>query len=304
MRTLAINQTPNIATRPIRRSTQVIVDKTSAAVDSYMNKSKFTSTARKILAKCSEMNVKEYKKLSNIEKALLRLETRKLPKEDYQDDFFIHKKADVDDVITLSKWLLQNLDAKYGKDKYVFCSIGRSPALFANLFKSIGVETKICRYSRQQDYSQFVNHGKKNETTYKQYRDYLKKIGLSADKIKKSDKTYVFIDYVKEGDGLRTFQEIVEDPLIGLKLDNVKFENMNEFVDRPKGDNSPRIKWDYDEYMKNKVLKQYAILPLDKSNPFIKKQYGNKPNDPITDEIKIFRFALFDKVINEKSFKN
>lgn len=303
MRARTLNITTKIATNPIRQSSQAIVAKTSASTDMFINKKKLSLAARKIFAKCKEMDLKEYKRLNANEKAILRLEIEKLPKEDYQDDFIIHKKADVDDVITLAKRIKGNLDEKYGEGKYVFCSIGSSGSLFSNLYKSIGMDSTICRYSYKRDIKEFQNNGEKNVKTYEYFKKHLEKMGLSADKIKKSDKTFVFIDYVDKGDCLRSFQEIIEDPIIGIKSDNVKFENMNEFVHRPKGDTTSRIKWNYDEYMYGNIFRQYVMYPPDKSNHFIQKQYLSKPIEPTKNEIKLFRFAMFDKVLNEKAFK-
>ncbi len=253
-----------------------------------------------ILNQYPQMDLNDYRRLSETEKNLLQIKAKYLPKGDIKD------KADINDAIALTHTIIKKLDEEYGKGKYVFCSIGRSPALFANVLEAMGIESKICRYSAREDYSEFSSYSiitdkhEKLPHIYGEYKDYLANMGLDSKTIENSDKTYVFVDYVLGGHNLKTFQEIIEDPTIGLKLDNVKFKNMNKFF----YDESSLKKRGVDEtcqryldYMGNSTFKSYAIVPADKSIPFIQRQYSHVRNKPWNDEIKIFRFALFDKIL-------
>lgn len=242
-----------------------------------------------LLCQYPQMDLNAYRRLSEPEKKLLRLKVKYLPSANFND------KADVDDVIALSHIIIDNLDKTYGKDKYVFCSIGKSPALFANVLEAMGIESKICRYSARKDLCKFHFCNNRYQQTYDEYKAYLNHLGLDSKTIKNSDKTYVFVDYVMGGRNLKTFQEIIEDPTIGLKLDNVKFENMNKFFYNENGVDENSHK--YLKYMEYSTFKPYAIVPLDKSIPFIKRQYSHVQNKPWSDEIKLFRFALFDKIL-------
>ena len=270
------NKAPQSLTRPVLPILRDIFTRTKG-VDLEL---------KNILSKYAQMDLNDYTRLSEAEKKLLTTKANSF------DGILIHK-AKIDDAIAFSKTIVKSLDQKYGKDKYVFCSIGKSPALFANVLEAMGIESKICRYSNR--YSHFFNVD--NQQIYSKYKEYLTHIGLNPEIIKHSDKTYVFVDYVIEGRSLRSFQKIVENPIIGLKLNNVKFENMNQLIPRKLGINLNYQK--YNTYMKGQTFKPYAIESIDKSIPFIKGIDSHLQNEPCEDEVKIFRFALFDKILGE-----
>ena len=254
---------------------------------------------KEILSRHAQMDLNDYKQLSEPEKKILRFKAIQLPKQDFKG-FFV-KKANVDDVVLSSKIIISNLDEKYGKNKYVFCSIGRSPALFANVLEAMGVESKICRYSARAYYDEFCfwREDEKNQQIYNEYRDYLKHIGLSTEVIKNSPKTYVFTDYVQStGRNLRSFQGVIEDPTVGLKLDNVKFEKMNDLGYDGKDKSSNINYFNYLKYMEHGTFKSYSITPEDESIPFIQRPYLYVGHKVGVDEIKVFRFALFDKLLS------
>lgn len=263
--------------------------------DTFVKNANFDSNIREILSKYAQMTLDDYKHLSKLDKKYLRIASNRLPVEKFNGA--LTEKANVDDIINISKSIKSNLDKKYGKNKYVFCSIGKSPALFANVLEAMGVESKICRYSASNDKHQFYFGSAKYEKTYDYYKDYLDKMNLSADKISNSDKIYVFTDFVVSGYNLKSFQKIVEDSAIGFKLDNVKFEDMNLLV-LDSAESKDTNWWKYVKYMDSSTLKKYAIIPADKSIPFIQQQYAHVSNAPAEDTIKLFRFALFDKSLN------
>jgi len=87
--------------------------------------------------------------------------------------------------------------------------------------------------------------------------------------------------------------------MIGLNLDNVKFENMNLLVQDAKASKDMYFK--YCRYMACSTLKKYAVIPFDSSIPFIKNHYADAEiNQRVKDDIKLFRFALFDKLTDQK----
>jgi len=130
-----------------------------------------------ILQNYRQMDLVDYNSLPKIDKNLLRVAAKKIPKEQF--DGGLIENANVDDVIYFSKNIRQNLDVKYGKDRYVFCSIGQSPALFANVLEGLGLDSKICRYSERANRHRFYFAGSKYQKTYEEYKDYLAKMDLT-----------------------------------------------------------------------------------------------------------------------------
>ena len=64
-------------------------------------------------------------------------------------------------------------------------------------------------------------------------------------------------------------------------------------------DKSSNINYfNYLKYMDHGTFKSYSITPEDESIPFIQRPYSYVGHKVRADEIKVFRFALFDKLLS------
>lgn len=113
------------------------------------------------------------------------------------------------------------LDRTYGKDNYVFVSVGTKPSLIGKAFEFLGVETKYLPVSKRKKWGKVLK-----EQDYRLYGDFLKSQGLDANNVKNSSKTYLFYDYTN-GDGrFENFEEMMR-TRYGLTQENVKFRSLN-----------------------------------------------------------------------------
>ena len=101
--------------------------------------------------------------------------------------------------------LKEYLDETYGKDSYVFCCVGTSPAGVARAFEFMGVETKYLPISGLTHVRDFKYY----RDLYPKYLEFLSSQGLSKDKIEKSPKTYLFFDYTFTGNSLKIFENMM-----------------------------------------------------------------------------------------------
>lgn len=122
------------------------------------------------------------------------------------------KGLDIDtfikDVMSFTTKIKQGLDEQFGEGNYVFVSVGQSPAIFAEILKEMGVETAICPISN------LTNAGKIFKSPsftdkFQTYLKYMENVGLSPEKIKTSNKAYIFTDYTNTGSSLKTFKKIL-----------------------------------------------------------------------------------------------
>lgn len=248
-----------------------------------------------VLKRVKKMNLEEYRLLTEQDKKILRKEAQKI-----NDNIY---KVNPENVINISKIIKYNLDNKFGEGEYVLCSIGRSPALFANVFDNMGLETKICKYSKNNEYYNLFKGEKPIKSGFEKYKKYLDTMGLNVTSIKNSNKKFVFIDYEISGETLRQFEKIIKHSLIGLDLQNVKFENMNEVVANNPAKVFKNLNYgdykdtQYETYMEGRLLKEYSILSFNNSNISEYQELSDY-------KIKLFRFALWDSMHEQNLLKN
>lgn len=251
-------------------------------------------SVKKILDTTKYMQLNDYNKLSEESKKILRKETGKISENSYG--------ICTENVLNTALMIKQNLDKKYGEGKYVFCSIGRSPALYANVLESMGVETKTCIYSIHREEQDLIY----SKQALELYKDYLDKIGISSEKVKNSDKTFVFTDYVSLGHTIREFEKLIKDDRIGLDLENVKIEDMNNLAISGK---SKYGYYDYYEnnylnYMNDNLLKKYAYIPYDPSIQYLDIYHKEPYASNASYNGKLFRFALIDELYSKGIIKS
>lgn len=161
-----------------------------------------------VLNRYRKFSPDDYKSLNRFERGILNKVSK-----DFCDDAYIA-------TLDASKLMKTHFDAKYGKDKYVFVSIGRSLEAFANAMGYMGVESKTLPISGLHGY----NGGIKNiisQDGFEKYCNYLKQIGIEESAIKASGKKYIFSDYSYYGDTMRTVKDILKS--LGIKGEQVEF---------------------------------------------------------------------------------
>lgn len=170
------------------------------------------TASRVILSKYGKFGVREYAKLNNLEKIILSKKSV-----GFYDDAY---KATLDASFLLKKYF----DKKYGANKYVFISVGRSLETVKEALGYMGVNACILPISQL--------HNKKvnisditSQKDFGEYLKYLEEIGIDAKTVKNSNKRFIFADYCSSGATLETVKRLLTSPQVGID------ETKTEFID-------------------------------------------------------------------------
>lgn len=205
--------------------------------------------SNKIFSRSQKFTISDYNSLSKLEKAVLREACKP------------YKKA-ADDSLRVGLKVKDNLDKKYGENGYVFGCIGTSPAGIARVLEFSGVETKYLPISRL-NWLESTESWKEHTDKFSNYENFLKEQGLSKEQVSKSNKEYLFYDYVQQGMSLIVFEKMMKE-YFGLDLPNVGFHNLNYlcYSSCAKNVDPPRYAIDYVcEYMGNSVIDDFSGVP-------------------------------------------
>ena len=126
------------------------------------------------------------------------------------------------------------LDEEYGKDNWVFVSIGTSPAGIGKALQIMGHDVRyvpITAFGRMNDASYLS--GQKGAGDYKNFLD---KIGLNKETISKDKRDYVVCDYTASGDTLDNVQFVARNKL-GIDDENVDYVSINNALEHYAIDN-------------------------------------------------------------------
>lgn len=160
--------------------------------------------------KKDKFNIHDYLSLSKTDKSKIR------------EDVFTSITNAADDSVELAMDYKSFLDKKYGKDGYIFVSIGVSPSLIAKAFECMGVETRYAPISQLSSMYETIE-----EYDYSNYFNFLKTQGISPENIRNSNKVYVFSDYTGSGLTLKNFERLMKEKF-GLNSSNIVFRSMNK----------------------------------------------------------------------------
>ena len=157
---------------------------------------------------------------------------KKLSSEQLQDFFYYYNLDDnlqvaVEENLAVALPLKKFLDKKYGKDKYVFVSIGTSPAPLGRVIEFSGVETKYLPMSDLMYADKYQDIVK--SAGIEEYENFLKEQGISKKNLKKHKKTFVFYDYTSSGHSLNLFKDLMIHHL-NLPEDKMDFRSLNEDI--------------------------------------------------------------------------
>ncbi|MBD5403350.1 hypothetical protein HDR58_11220 [bacterium] len=148
------------------------------------------------------MNEKTYAKLSLVKLQAIRAQ---------MDSEFIR---DAEVLVSASKILKEVFDMRYGENKYVFVSIGRSLSAAANCLGFLGVDARQvplsgCRGSLK-DIDKIVNTMLEH-VGFKDYKSF-----LCETLPKNSNRRYLFCDFMNSGATLSVFKTLLNHPKVHL----------------------------------------------------------------------------------------
>ena len=184
----------------------------------------------------------------------------------------------------MAKLTEKMLDEKYGKNKWVFVSIGTSPAGIA---KALELRNHDVRYLPISDVRRIRDDALSfyMSKEYPEYFEYLDSIRLRKDKINNDDKHYVFADFVFNGKTLSRLKDFAYSR--GVDPEKAHFLGLNDELDeytRLKEDKKGNEKADYyfTYYCMTQHIEYYAAVPHipynDTSQIQEKLSYSNKRN--------------------------
>ncbi len=163
--------------------------------------------------KKDKISISEYKKLSKIEKEKIKKNCNKLE--------IAAAKANAE----LGIILKNKLDKDYGKDNYVFISIGRSPALIARAMEFMGVEVKYLPISKLRGMSKYdIPMGFSGLEYFEGYKDYLREQNILG---RDDDKKLLFYDYTFSRKSLKIFAKVM-DKLFNICEPEASFKSLND----------------------------------------------------------------------------
>jgi len=239
-------------------------------------------TCRAFERKQNKLEILEFRSLDETQKEMIR---RNTPLPCYLAAY---------DNVNIALEYKKLLDESYGKDNYVFISIGTSPSLIGKVFECMGVETKYLPMSGLKDKNLDIEEFCKNNSM-ENYGNFLKEQGLSKERIKKSKKHFVFCDYTDTGLTLERFQTLMEKKF-GIEGRNVHYRSLNRDLKQTGADNG--LIEDYIEsYLTNYEAELYS--PIDHLGYFMTEATSFEPqsltrhNDA---DVKFFNFSVMDNL--------
>lgn len=251
----------------------------------------------KAIQKLSDFRIKDYNKLSEAEKNLLREEYSKLPP-------FIEPEYHITDIRYIplkdinshletfhdkfAEALKKKFDKKYGKDKYEVIIIGRS---LSSVGKVLGYkigEDKVknipmsvaSNYLDEKWMKKITEAGHLNK-----FREYLNSIGLKKEEIEKSKKKYIILDYCVSGKSLNGAEKLLtRDDILGskniVKKDVLKCITNKKLRDSAKG------------YLHYCSFKQFSFVSSTQWLDNLKYATNRPQQEP--ENIKLMWFKLLD----------
>ncbi len=244
---------------------------------------KSSFTLRDFYNKSDKLQISDYKKMTSRVKKQIR---KSAPKS-------IHNAAETNIDIALD--LKKVLDKQYGKNGYVFVSIGRSPSLIAKVLENTGVETKYLPISHIGE-EKATHSSITRELDVEKYSNLLKEQGLSPLKMLFTPKKYLFYDYTDKGKSLKMFEELLV-KTFHLPKPKMEFKSLNLDLLAADYDDESKIFGYIDEYLKHSLSEKYSnIARLDyfktKENDFSTESL-TKYNDM---DVKLYNFLVMDKL--------
>ncbi len=264
-------------------------------ITSFKAKEEKVTLANNALSKHNKLGIKVYKNLSLKEKLAIHTTT------------LLSTKEQAKETVKIAKFLKNTLDKEYGKNKYVFVSIGTSPACIGRAMEFMGVETKYLPISELRFSNSHKEEIKNNWQGQKAYSKFLKSQGIDRETIAKNDKTYLFYDFTASGRTLSKYKEVLSDFFdIPVNHSRIKFISINEELTAKAKDNifidDEKVEYYISKNMASQDSYEYAGVPhlnygsLEKIEEVIKKEKTNTA--------KRFDFIIITELLKKGLLKN
>ncbi len=207
----SINRIANKSTNPIIKTSGLSCDTFEVSFGREISTNIFNGKGK--------FGIKQYKKLLPIEIETLEIlcNSDKAIKEAVKEN------------LDMALILKDSLDEQYGKNNYVFVSIGRSPTGIARAFEFMGTETKYLPISGLRNYPYYgmLVAGAKG---LNEYGKFLNSQGISNKDIGNSEKQYLFFDYTYKGTTLKLYEELIR-KYYDINQPNMRFISLNKRLD-------------------------------------------------------------------------
>lgn len=165
--------------------------------------------------------------------------------------------------VEAAKAIKKRFDFEFGKDKYVYVSIGTSPAGVARALELMGNEVKYVPISDLRYVDYYTYEFWQDENNVKDYLKFLDSIGLNNETIENSDKKFVFCDYTCRGTTLKAVQTYLEE-IRGFDGSKLAFKSLNNELERYARFH-PSKKDEFQKYIKNYLeiprIQDYCGIP-------------------------------------------
>lgn len=185
-------------------------------------------------------------------------------------------------------------DKEFGRDNYVFVSIGTSPAGIARGFEFLGVETKYIPISGVGRTMYNVDELLEIQDT-KEYAKFLDSIGLTKEQTERNGKHLIFCDYTSEGTTLRAAEYVARE-VRNLPEDKLHFRSVQEVL--KKASETEEEKEFFEQYvidyLRDLKIEKYSNTPHLECTDVnsITSVLQNKQPDDVSD----FNFAMLNYI--------
>ncbi len=246
----------------------------------------------------------DYYTLSKKERLILQNIIRKGSDEKSYSRKNLSIKKDAQCILSISKSMKKSFEELYPNSRLV--GIGRSPAPFVETMQMLSADTISIPFSKEYiDYKRcsfpFKNLRTNKEYTSTDWENYLSYYGAGKDFIKKTGKTLVFTDITGSGE---TINRVLKPILQKLNYPlNTTVEEVGFFMQHLEDKDDILKEFDVSCALDRSELKRYATK-LSARDPSINIDIFKTPGLIETMEqpfdSKIFRFAIFDEIQNNK----
>ena len=240
-----------------------------------------------------DFTVREYKKLQPQEIKLINSRIKAIYKSVFDLALKYHDAA--------AGRIKKNLDAKFGRDKYVVIPIGRS---LSSIGKCLGYKigennVKVLPMSNA---ARFIDIEYCTED-FDALRQYLNSVGLSENEVETSGKTYIFTDFCDTGASMLGVKRLFNNKIWGCR-DNVKFINVVELMYNSESGKARGgdlvFKLGLEDLLYGCDFKPYSFVKQCKDLSSTKYSLVNTADSP--EKIKCFWFKLLDNEMKKKKF--
>lgn len=264
-------------------------------ITSFKANEEKVTLANKALSKHNKLDIDAYKNLSLKEKLAIHTTT------------LLSTKEQAKRTVKIAKFLKDTLDKEYGKNKYVFVSIGTSPACIGRAMEFMGVETKYLPISELRSVTFDNGDIKKHLNGQKEYSAFLKSQGIDKETISNNDKTYLFYDFTASGKTLSNYKKILSELFdIPVNHSRIKFISINKELTAKAKDNifidDEKVEYYISKNMASQNSYTYAGVPhLDYGEM---KNIQNAIEEKKTDTAKRFNFIVINELLKKGLLKN